>query len=140
MQTLDVISVNLWQILASLLNLLILFLIVKHFLYKPVKTLGNTLTHLQNIFVALGRVFELFDLQPEIVDLPDAKKLEGLNNDITFENVTFGYVPEHTVIKNLNLRIPKNETLAIVGNSGGGKSLWYFRIIFSLQELSGKIL
>ncbi|MBR6127206.1 ABC transporter ATP-binding protein [bacterium] len=91
-------------------------------LYKPVKTLGNTLTHLQNIFVALGRVFELFDLQPEIVDLPNAGKLEGLNSDITFENVTFGYIPEHTVIKNLNLRIPKNETLAIVGNSGGGKS------------------
>lgn len=39
MQTLDVISVNLWQILASLLNLVLLFLIVKKFLYKPVKTM-----------------------------------------------------------------------------------------------------
>lgn len=37
MQTLDVISVNIWQMLASLLNLVLLFLIVKHFLYKPVK-------------------------------------------------------------------------------------------------------
>ena len=37
MQTLDVISVNLWQILASLLNLVLLFLIVKHFFYKPVR-------------------------------------------------------------------------------------------------------
>lgn len=37
-------------------------------LYKPVKTLGNTLTNIQNIFVAMGRVFELFDLHPNIKD------------------------------------------------------------------------
>lgn len=91
-------------------------------LYKPVKTLGNTLTGLQNIFVALGRVLELFDLEPEIKDMPNARTLTGLNKSITFENVNFEYIPEHPVLKNLNLTVAKNESLAIVGNSGGGKS------------------
>ena len=91
-------------------------------LYKPVKTLGNTLTSIQSIFVALGRVLELFDLEPEIKDSPNAKPLQGLNNNIKFENVCFEYIPEHPVLKNLSLTVNKNESLAIVGNSGGGKS------------------
>ncbi len=91
-------------------------------LYKPVKTLGNTLTNIQNLFVALGRVFELFDLKPEIVDLPNAVEMQGFNNSIEFKEVEFEYIKDHPVLHNLNLTINKNETLAIVGNSGGGKS------------------
>lgn len=91
-------------------------------LYKPVKTLGNTLTGIQNIFVAMGRVFELFDLVPEIKDCENPKTLAGLQNSIEFRNVNFEYIPNHPVLKNFNLSVQKNETLAIVGNSGGGKS------------------
>ena len=91
-------------------------------LYKPVKTLGNTMTGIQNIFVAMGRVFELFDLEPAIKECENPKTLTGLNKNIKYENVYFEYVPGQLVLKNINLDIPKNETLAIVGNSGGGKS------------------
>lgn len=91
-------------------------------LYKPVKTLGNTLTGIQNIFVAMGRVFELFDLTPAIQDCENPKTLTALNKDIEFKDVCFEYVPNQPVLKNINLTISKNETLAIVGNSGGGKS------------------
>ena len=91
-------------------------------LYKPVKTLGGTLTGIQNIFVAMGRVFELFDLQPTIQDKKDAIDMKGLNDKIELQNVWFEYVPNQPVLKNLSLTINKNETLAIVGNSGGGKS------------------
>ena len=91
-------------------------------LYKPVKTLGNTLTGIQNIFVAMGRVFELFDLETEIKDCKNPKTLTGINNNIFFEHVYFEYIPNHPVLKDINLNISKNETLAIVGNSGGGKS------------------
>ena len=91
-------------------------------LYKPVKNLGNTLTNLQNLFVAMGRVFELFDLEPKIVDMPNAKELTGLNESITFEHVDFEYLPDEPILKDFNLAVSKNETLAIVGNSGGGKS------------------
>lgn len=91
-------------------------------LYKPVKTLGNTLANLQNIFVALGRIFELFDLNTLIKDPENPKELKELKNEINFKNVNFEYNEGIPVLKNLSLRVAKNETLAIVGNSGGGKS------------------
>ena len=84
--------------------------------------MGSVLTGIQTIFVAMGRVFELFDLEPEIKDCENPVELKGLENQISFENVCFEYIPEHPVLKNLSLTVQKNETLAIVGNSGGGKS------------------
>ena len=109
-------------------------------LYKPVKTLGNTLTNIQNLFVALGRVFELFDLKPEIIDSPDAIEMQGFNNSIEFKDVVFEYIPGHEVLKNLNLTVSKNETLAIVGNSGGGKSTLVNLIPRFYDLKSGSIL
>ena len=91
-------------------------------LYKPVKTLGNTLTNIQNLFVALGRVFELFDLESEIKNCKTPLQLNGLHSGIEFKNVVFEYVENHPVLNNINLKVSKNETIALVGNSGGGKS------------------
>jgi len=91
-------------------------------LYKPVKTLGNTLTKFQNIFVALGRVFELFDYIPAIKDKEVTAEFKALNSDIRFHDVYFEYVKGKPVLKNINLTVNKGETIAIVGNSGGGKS------------------
>lgn len=89
-------------------------------LYKPVKNLGHTLTSLQSTFVAMGRVFELLDLKPCIKD--GTKELTTLKNNISFNDVTFEYEPDVPVLKNINLTVQKNETIALVGNSGGGKS------------------
>ncbi len=91
-------------------------------LYKPTKTLGNTLTNLQGVFVAMSRVFELFDMNPQIKSPENAERLEGLNSSIDFENVNFEYEKNTPILKNLNLHVNKNETIALVGNSGGGKS------------------
>jgi subfamily B ATP-binding cassette protein MsbA len=91
-------------------------------LYKPIKTLGNTLTNVQNLFVAMSRVFELFELDSEIKDCENPKELTALNEGISFDNITFEYEKDMPVLKNLNLNVAKGETLAIVGNSGGGKS------------------
>ena len=91
-------------------------------LYKPIKTLGNTLTNLQNIFVAMGRVFELFDLEAELKDKENPVNLKDLQDSIEFKNINFEYIEGHPVLKNLNLKVNKNETIAVVGNSGGGKS------------------
>ena len=70
----------------------------------------------------MGRVFELFDLEPKIKDSENAVELKGFEKEIQFKDVYFEYVPNQPVLKDINLTIPKNETLAIVGNSGGGKS------------------
>jgi subfamily B ATP-binding cassette protein MsbA len=91
-------------------------------LYKPIKELGNTLTGMQGIFVAMSRVFELFDLVPEIQDKENAKTLECVNEGVKFENVYFEYEENKPVLKNINLDVKKGEMVALVGNSGGGKS------------------
>lgn len=91
-------------------------------LYKPVKNLGATLTNLQTTFVALGRVFELFDLTPQIENRDNALILRDLKSGISFENVYFEYEEDVPVLKNFNLQVQKGETIALVGNSGGGKS------------------
>lgn len=90
-------------------------------LYKPTKTLGITLTNLQTTFVAMARVFELFDLMPQIKNNSYSEKLYTVK-DIKFENVSFEYEKSILVLKNFNLEVAQNETIALVGNSGGGKS------------------
>ncbi len=91
-------------------------------LYKPTKNLGNTLTSLQNTFVAMGRTFELFDLVPQIKSPEKPFAMHTLEKSIEFKNVYFEYEKDVPVLKNFNLSVGKNETIALVGNSGGGKS------------------
>ncbi len=91
-------------------------------LYKPVKDLGRTLTDIQTTFVALGRVFELFDLIPNIKNSANPIVMKGLENSIDYENVEFEYEKDTPVLKDFTLHINKGETIALVGNSGGGKS------------------
>lgn len=91
-------------------------------LYKPVKGLGQTIAGLQGTFVAMGRVFELFDLVPEIKTESDSIEMKGFSKQIEFKNVNFEYVQDVPVLRNFSLNVAKNETIALVGNSGGGKS------------------
>lgn len=91
-------------------------------LYKPVKDLGRTLTDIQTTFVALGRVFELFELIPNIKNCENPLVMNDLKQSIEFENVCFEYEEDVPVLKNFSLQINKGETIALVGNSGGGKS------------------
>lgn len=91
-------------------------------LYKPTKTLGITLTMLQNTFVAMARVFELFDLMPEIKNTDKPAPFKGIGSGISFEHVCFEYEKDNPVLKDFSLEVRPNETIALVGNSGGGKS------------------
>ena len=91
-------------------------------LYKPTKTLGTTLTKLQNTFVAMSRVFELFDIQNKIKSPEHPLTFHELKEKIEFKNVNFEYEEGVPVLKNFSLCVKKGETIALVGNSGGGKS------------------
>lgn len=91
-------------------------------LYKPVRTMGIILTNAQNVFVAMGRIFELFDFYPEIKDCDNPVEVNGFSKSIEFKNVNFEYINNQPVLKNINLHIKKGETLALVGASGSGKS------------------
>jgi subfamily B ATP-binding cassette protein MsbA len=91
-------------------------------LYKPVRTLGNTMAGMQSSFVSMNRVVDLFDFEPSIQDKPDAIKIPTINDSIKFENVWFEYEKDAPVLRNINIEVKIGDSLALVGNSGGGKT------------------
>jgi subfamily B ATP-binding cassette protein MsbA len=91
-------------------------------LYNPIRGLGGTALSAQNSFFAIARILELLDYDPKIVDKEDAFEINNVKDGITFENVWFEYEKDKTILKNINLNVKMGETLALVGNSGGGKS------------------
>lgn len=91
-------------------------------LYTPIKNLGNNFNAVQFSFLAIERVFGMLELAPTITEKENAIKVTELKNDINIENVCFEYIKNKPVLKNINLNIKKGETIALVGNSGGGKS------------------
>ncbi|WP_428042290.1 ABC transporter ATP-binding protein [Candidatus Avelusimicrobium fimicolum] len=91
-------------------------------LYTPLKSVGNNYINIQNSFLAIDRIFDILDLEPNIKDHDTAKELKEIKKGISFEHVHFEYVPGREVLHDINLEIPVGHTVALVGNSGGGKT------------------
>ena len=98
------------------------FLAALLMLYTPLKTLGNTMVSIQQSFLAIERISDLLDVEPKIVDKEDAITLTGVQSRIQFDKVGFSYKEDKKTLSDINLDIRVGETIAIVGNSGGGKS------------------
>lgn len=97
------------------------FLAIFSMIIQPAKNFSNGITSLQRGSASAKRIFDVMDLEPAIRDKPGAISLRDFKASIEFKNVSFAYDTEH-VVKNINLVIPKGSTLALVGQSGGGKS------------------
>ena len=91
-------------------------------LYTPIKSLGNNFNAVQMSFMAIERVFGVLESKPTIVDKENAKTLPREHSKIEFENINFEYIKDKPVLKGISLNVNKGETVAFVGNSGGGKS------------------
>ena len=91
-------------------------------LYTPVKNIGNNLNQVQISFFAIEEIFKKLDTIPSIRNKENAKTLNREHSLIQFKNVNFAYVKNKPVLKNINLEVKKGETIAFVGNSGGGKT------------------
>lgn len=91
-------------------------------LYTPIKNLGNNINAVQFSFFAIEQIFKNLDTIPEIKNKENAKELGREHTEIKFSNVNFEYNVNVPVLKNINLTIKKGETIAFVGNSGGGKT------------------
>lgn len=91
-------------------------------LYNPIKSIGNNFNSVQMSLMAMERVFALLHRVPAIVDAPDAQPLKKVKKSIEYKNVCFEYTPGHPVLKDVNLKIDIGQTIAFVGNSGGGKT------------------
>lgn len=88
---------------------------------QPAKNFSNGVTSVQKGTVSAQRIFDVIDTIPAIRNKPDAKPLPEFNHGIEFRNVSFAYDQDH-VLRNINLKIEKGKTIALVGPSGGGKS------------------
>jgi len=91
-------------------------------LYQPLKTLSNNLKDVQMSFMAIERVYKQLDSQPQIKDSKDAVELKEVKNTIEFKNVNFAYKKNVPVLKNVSFNTNVGQTIAFVGNSGGGKT------------------
>jgi len=88
----------------------------------PLMMLGGIMRVYIQADAALTRVREVIDSAPEIKDLPDAISIESLNGEIEFDDVTFGYIPDNRILKNVSFKVPAGKTMAILGTTGSGKS------------------
>lgn len=91
-------------------------------LYTPVKNIGNNLNSVQMSFFSIEKIFAKLDKVPGIRDKKNAIELKDSNFDIEYKDVSFWYTKNVPVLKHINLKIKKGETIAFVGNSGGGKT------------------
>lgn len=98
------------------------FLAALIMLYTPMKSMGSTYNSVLMSFMAIERVFGILDSVPAIKDKPDATQMPATHKQIEFRNVSFQYIKNVPVLKNINLTVNQGEVIALVGNSGGGKS------------------
>lgn len=98
------------------------FLTALVMLYTPVKSIGDTYNSVLMSFLAIERVFDVLDSVPAITDKPNAVKMNPDVREIEYRDVSFEYIKGVPVLKDINFKVKKGETIAFVGNSGGGKS------------------
>ncbi len=91
-------------------------------MYGPVNSLLNIQVDWIRSMAMFTRIFEYYDMKPEIDDKPDAKELKDAKGEIRFDHVRFSYDGERQILKDISFTLKAGECIAIVGPSGSGKS------------------
>lgn len=97
------------------------YIILYSQLIPPIKNISTAITNIQRGLAAGDRVLAIIDTENEVVDKADAQQLVTFNSKIEFRNISFAYKTEE-VLKDISFSIPKGKMVAIVGQSGAGKS------------------
>ena len=113
-----------WQVIGGTLTPGAFFAFITAMLlaYRPLRALANLNASLQEGLAASQRVFELLDIEPRIVEAPDAHRLTLVGGTVALEDVSFSYPNGTPALRDVSLTIPAGETVALVGPSGAGKS------------------
>lgn len=116
------------------------FLTALLMLYTPVKSIGNNFNSMQISILAIERLNATIDDIPSIINSAKPITLNSVEKEITYRNVSFGYLKERPVLNNINVRIKMGEKIALVGNSGGGKTTFVNLLPRFYDVSSGEIL
>lgn len=117
----------------------IIYLLLFTQVISPAKALSNAYNMVKRGAASLERVEEILNAPETIINAPEAKQMDGFHHSIEFRNVWFRYDQEY-VLKNINLKIEKGKTVALVGPSGSGKSTLADLIIRFYDVQEGEIL
>lgn len=101
---------------------LVAFMAYINNLWTPISTLSNLYVVMQATLASAGKVFQLLDTRPIIIDAPDATELPRVNGEIVFDGVNFSYDETRPVLKDVNLKIEPGQLVALVGQTGSGKT------------------
>ena len=105
----------------------------------PINEFANILHEFQSAFSAAERVFRILDEEPEREDESDAMELKEISGFVEMDDVTFGYVPDKTILKNVSVTAMPGKTVAIVGPTGAGKTTVINLLMRFYDPQSGEI-
>lgn len=108
--------------------------------FNPIQTLAEQFDQLQRSFASAEKIFTVLDMEPEIVDAPDAVDLPEIRGEIEFQDVWFSYKPDEWVLKGVSFHIMPRQTVAFVGATGSGKSTILSLICRNYDIQKGRIL
>ena len=104
------------------IGVLIAFVMYVQRFFDPLRQITMSYTQFQRAMASGNRIFEIMDIEPDIIDEKHCKKLTEVKGNIEFNNLSFSYAANKPVLNNINLKIKSGETLAIVGHTGSGKT------------------
>ncbi len=110
-------------------------------LSNPMRTIGTLINDFQHFLASANKIIEVYYSRPLIADRPDAVDMpEHFKGDIEFKNVVFGYDDKSTVLNGINIKINSGETVAIMGETGSGKTSLINLIPRFYDVRSGEVL
>ncbi len=110
-------------------------------LSNPMRTIGTLINDFQHFLASANKIIEVYYSRPLIADRPDAVDMpEHFKGDIEFKDVVFGYDDKSTVLNGINIKINSGETVAIMGETGSGKTSLINLIPRFYDVRSGEVL
>jgi ATP-binding cassette subfamily B multidrug efflux pump len=106
---------------------------------KPFNEISGVISQIQAALSAAARIFALLDAQDEVPDAIDARQIEHCEGNVTFENISFSYVPDRPLITDLNVSAKVGQKIAIVGPTGAGKTTIVNLLMRFYEPQAGKI-